>query len=93
MLSLRDVPRMGRTSHFGFGNLHGNWGDSAWQLSASDTEGVCMAHAHTHAAVHKFTKSALWRILQVWPGKETHNIQNYQLWLPCHGQNAGEAFH
>lgn len=32
------------------------------------------ARAHTHARVHKLTKSALWRTLQVWPGKDTHNI-------------------
>lgn len=30
------------------------------------------ARAHTY--VHKLTKSALWRTLQVWPGKDTHNM-------------------
>lgn len=72
----------GRSSHFGFDNFHGNWGNGAWHLPARGTEGVCtvfLTHTHTHTPthgpIHKLPKSALWRILQVWPGKDIHNTQ------------------
>lgn len=53
--------------------------------------------AQAHAPVHKLTDSALWRILQVWPGKIPIIYRNYIISYGCHamplGQNAGMAFH